>query len=283
MGILNVTPDSFSDGGCYEDGDDAVCRGLALQAEGADIIDIGGESSRPGAERVGAGEQIRRTADVIGVLSRELDAGVMISVDTTLASVAEAALDRGAGLVNDISAGRDDPGLLELIATRKVPIVLMHMQGQPGTMQRDPRYEDVVEEVTAFLLDRAESALRAGVDAHDIILDPGIGFGKRLEHNLALLASLPLLVAQGFPVLLGTSRKRFLGDITGAREPLDRVAATCATTALGVQAGVSVLRVHDVAQNRQALEVAWAIREGADRSAASAPLEGPAVERRSSG
>lgn len=259
MGILNVTPDSFSDGGMYSSTRDAVARGLNMVEEGADIIDIGGESTRPGSQRVDATEQKRRILDVIAALSKELPDDIMISVDTTLHSVAEAALDAGAGFVNDVTGGTDDEQMISLIAERDVPYCIMHMQGRPGDMQDNPQYDNVGREVSDFLLQQADKALTAGIEKHNIILDPGIGFGKRTQHNLALLKQLDTLTQQGFEVLLGTSRKRFMGEICQAEDPAARMPATCATTALGVQAGAKIFRVHDVWQNRQAADVSFAI------------------------
>jgi dihydropteroate synthase len=260
MGVLNVTPDSFSDGGVFDSVDAAVARGIGMTAEGADIIDVGGESTRPGAERVSAAEQKERVLPVIEALRRVLPAHIPISIDTTRADVAAAALDAGAMVLNDVSAGRDDPGMFELAAARDVPIVLMHMQGSPATMQDDPQYRNVVEEVLDFLVNRAEAAISLGVQPDAIIVDPGIGFGKQQIHNLQLLAGLQRLAACGYPVLLGTSRKRFLRTICRKDSPTELAAATAATTALGVAAGVRLFRVHDVKANRDAADVAWAIR-----------------------
>ena len=264
MGILNVTPDSFSDGGRYLAREQATAHGLALAAAGADIIDVGGESTRPGAREVAPAEQIRRVVEVIVALRRALPGEVSISIDTTSAVVAEAALQAGATMINDVSAARRDPRMLGLAASSGASLVLMHMQGSPQTMQDDPCYDDVVAEVELFLSERVFCAVRAGVREEQIILDPGIGFGKTVEHNLQLLAGLSRLVGLGYPVLLGASRKRFLGAVTGVSEPARLTAATCATTALGVFAGVSIFRVHDVAENRQALDVAWALRSRAE-------------------
>ncbi|HEB77625.1 MAG TPA: dihydropteroate synthase [Methylothermaceae bacterium] len=261
MGILNVTPDSFSDGGRYTAVDAAVARALAMIGAGAEIIDIGGESTRPGADRVPADIQMRRVLPVISALKPRLPEGRFISIDTTLAPVAEAALDAGADFINDISAGRDDPAMFQLAAQRRVAMVLMHMQGTPKTMQDRPHYRDVVAEVREFLLQRAQLARAAGIPAEAILVDPGIGFGKRRSDNLRLMAHLEDLVATGFPVVLGTSRKRFMGAILEVTEPAELVHATVATTALGVMAGVRIFRVHDVKENRQALEVTWAIRQ----------------------
>ena len=260
MGILNVTPDSFSDGGRYVDTRDAVARGLEMVDEGADIIDIGGESTRPGSSRVDATEQKRRVLDVISSLSNELSSKVVISIDTTLSEVAEAALDAGAGFVNDVTGGMDDESLLRLVAERNVPYCIMHMQGTPGNMQDNPTYQDVSREVNEFLLQQANKAQALGVEEKNIVLDPGIGFGKRTHHNLELLKLLSNLCESNFPVLLGTSRKRFMGEICQTEDPLQRMPATCATTALGVEAGAKIFRVHDVWQNRQAADVSYAIK-----------------------
>jgi len=259
VGILNLTPDSFSDGGAYADADSAVRHACRIAAEGADIIDVGGESTRPGAEAVAAAEQIRRTREVIRRLRQALPDQVAISIDTTLVEVAAAALEVGATIINDISAGRNDPGMLVLAAERKVALVLMHMQGTPLTMQTDPHYQDVVGEVRAFLIERARLAETAGVERERIIIDPGIGFGKTKVHNLVLLADLGAFAASGYAVLLGASRKRFMGAVCAEQTPRELVGATCATTALGVAAGVRYFRVHDVKANRQAADVAWAI------------------------
>lgn len=261
MGILNVTPDSFSDGGRYLEVSAALAQGLKLAEEGAEIIDVGGESTRPGAESVAAEEQIRRVIPVIEALAAALPEDRFISIDTTLAKVAEAAVQAGATLINDVSAGRDDPQMFQLAARYRLPIVLMHMQGTPKTMQDSPAYQDVVSEVLQFLQARAEAAQRAGVAQEQILIDPGIGFGKRKSDNLKLLAHIDQFVATGWPVLLGTSRKRFMGQVLEVTDPTELISATVATTALGVMAGVKVFRVHDVRENRQALEVAWAIRK----------------------
>jgi dihydropteroate synthase len=258
LGILNVTPDSFSDGGAHGSVESAVEHGLQLHRQGADGVDVGGESTRPGAKRVDAAEQIRRVLPVIEGLAGRVG---LLSVDTTRAEVAEAALNAGANMINDVSAGRDDERMLALAGRRGCLIVLMHMLGEPATMQLDPRYGDVAAEVEAFLLERAEAAMRAGVRREAIVLDPGIGFGKTTEHNLRLLARLPGLVARGFAVMLGTSRKRFLGEICCLEQPMDRDAATAATTALGAAAGVAWFRVHDVALNRIAADAAWRVRQ----------------------
>jgi len=260
MGVLNVTPDSFSDGGRYTALADALAHARLMLDEGASIIDIGGESTRPGALPVPEAEQLARVLPVIGTLRRELATGFAISVDTRSATVAAAALDAGADIVNDVTAA-SDPGMLDIVAARRAGIVLMHMQGSPETMQLAPSYQDVTAEVMEFLSARADAALRAGIARERILLDPGIGFGKTRSHNLALLRELTRFVGLGFPILLGTSRKRFMGAICRESAPQELIGATCATTALGTVAGVRAFRVHDVKPNRQALEVAWAIRQ----------------------
>jgi dihydropteroate synthase len=273
MGILNVTPDSFSDGGSYTRVESALAQARVMLSQGADLIDVGGESTRPGAEPVSEAEQIRRVVPVIQAMAElrgQYHQAWAISVDTTRAAVAQAALDAGASIINDISAGLDDPALLPLAAATEQPIVLMHMQGRPATMQKNPQYQDVVREVIDFLLARAEAAQAAGVARSQIILDPGIGFGKTREHNLVLLAHLDQLVKTGYPILLGTSRKRFMGSLSKAvhdksiatlppPEPGTLIGATCATTAWGVSQGVKLFRVHDVQPNRQAADVAHAL------------------------
>lgn len=260
MGILNVTPDSFSDGGRYVSTRDAVARGLEMVAEGADIIDIGGESTRPGSERVTAIEQKRRVLDVISALSQEISDDVLISIDTTLSDVAEAALDAGAGFVNDVTGGTDDAALMQLVAERNVPYCIMHMQGRPENMQDNPQYENAAREVKEFLLQQAMKMQDLGLHKHNIILDPGIGFGKRTQHNLELLKHLKEICETDYAILLGTSRKRFMGEVCATEDPAQRMPATCATTALGVEAGVKIFRVHDVWQNRQAADVSYAIK-----------------------
>lgn len=257
VGILNLTPDSFSDGGRHVEIEAVVEHGLEMVRQGADIIDVGGESTRPGAVRVAAEEQCRRVVQAMRELRTRLPEEVRLSIDTTLAPVAEAAVNAGADMLNDISAGREDAGMFRLAAERKLPIALMHMQGTPATMQDNPQYQDVVVEVREFLLRRADEAIAAGVTPGQLILDPGIGFGKTRAHNMALLQGLDQLVECGYPVLLGTSRKRFMATLHGGDAPVDRVGATCATTALGVQAGVELFRVHDVRENRQAADLAW--------------------------
>ncbi|NJD07917.1 MAG: dihydropteroate synthase [Methylococcaceae bacterium] len=260
MGILNATPDSFSDGGRHGTVEAAVAHGLVMAEEGADIIDVGGESTRPGSDPVSAAEQIARVVPVIRQLRAGLPDAIAISIDTTRAEVATAALDAGADFINDVSAGRDDPHMFALAAQRRVALVLMHMQGSPKTMQDDPRYEAVLDEVLEFLLERSRQAQAAGVAPERLILDPGIGFGKRRDDNLKLMAGLDRFTATGYRVLLGASRKRFMGAVCGETRPQQLVAATVATTALGVMAGVDLFRVHDVRENRQAADVTHAIR-----------------------
>jgi len=260
MGVVNVTPDSFSDGGRYLDAGDALAQGLALVREGAAIIDIGGESTRPGSDPVPAHEESRRVLPVVEALAERV--GVPISVDTMKADVARRALDAGAALINDVSALRADPAMVEVVAELGAPVCLMHMQGAPKTMQEDPHYDDVVDDVLRFLEERMAFALARGVAEDQLLLDPGIGFGKTVEHNLTLLRHLDRFVALGRPVVLGTSRKRFLGAILGS-EPGGRVIGTVATTVVGLLAGVHVFRVHDVKPNFEALRVALAVLEGA--------------------
>lgn len=261
MGILNVTPDSFSDGGKFSGIEDAVRQVERMLAEGADIIDIGGESTRPGSDPVTAEEQILRVVPVIETIRKNVSNEIAISIDTTLSEVADAALAAGADIINDVSGGRADPAILTLAAQKNAPIILMHSQGAPKTMQDNPRYDDVVQEVLAVLYDSVNTALAAGVKEENIAIDPGIGFGKRKQDNLDLLAHLDSFAATGFPVLLGTSRKRFMGAICDVSEPSELVTATAVTTALGVMAGVRMFRVHDVKENRQAADVAWAIKQ----------------------
>ena len=261
MGVLNVTPDSFSDGGLHHDPDKAVARAREMVEQGADIIDIGGESTRPGADRVPAEEQLKRVLPVIRHLRQELPADLPISIDTTSTRVAGAALEQGAIIVNDISAGREDPGMLRLVAEAGVTYVIMHMQGTPGTMQDNPRYDDVVAEIRSFLLERAEAAEDAGIRRENLVIDPGIGFGKSKRDNLDIINNLGRFTATGYKVLLGTSRKRFMGSICDISSHSELVGATCATTTIGVLAGVHILRVHDIKENRQALDVAWALLE----------------------
>jgi dihydropteroate synthase len=256
MGVVNVTPDSFSDGGRFIDVGNAIEHGVQLEAEGADVLDIGGESTRPGAEPVSAAAELDRVLPVITGL-RERGASAQISIDTSKAPVAAAALDAGANLINDVTALRGDPAMAELVALRGVPCCLMHMLGEPRTMQDDPHYGDVVSDIKAFLEQRMAFAVSSGISEERILLDPGIGFGKTDDHNLEILARLDELVALGRPVVIGTSRKSFLGRITG-RGVDDRLAATIATNVLAYERGARVFRVHDVAPVRDALVITGA-------------------------
>ncbi len=259
FGILNVTPDSFSDGGEFLDSEDAAAHAAAMLDEGAFAIDVGGESTRPGSEPVSPEEELGRVVPVIrAILTGSPEA--VVSIDTYRASTAEAALEAGASIVNDVTALRGDPRMEGLVAEAGCPIVLMHMLGEPKTMQRDPRYGDVVGEVRDFLAQRAEHALSAGVKPEKIILDPGIGFGKTLAHNLKLLNGLDALVGLGFPVLVGASRKSFLGKITGSDDPKNRLFGTVAANVVAFERGASLFRVHDILANGEALEVAAAVR-----------------------
>jgi dihydropteroate synthase len=263
MGVLNVTPDSFYDGGRYADPDRAVERGLEMAAQGADILDVGGESSRPGSEPVPAEEEIRRVVPVISALRRQTSA--FLSVDTTKSLVARAAIDAGADLINDISALRFDEDLLSLAAARGAAVVLMHMQGIPKSMQVAPSYEDTLAEVKGFLVKRLAAAVQAGLSRDRVIVDPGIGFGKRLSDNLILLNHLPVLEDLGCPILVGPSRKSFIGRILDL-PPEERLEGTIAASVLSVVRGAHLLRVHDVQAVRRAVRVAEAIL-GEDKAA----------------
>jgi len=256
MGVLNVTPDSFSDGGDFIDARIAIERARQMIDEGADIIDVGGESTRPGAQRVPADEQIRRVAPVIRAVS---DLGVTISIDTTLAPVACAALDAGASIVNDVSAATEDARMVGVVAERNASVVLMHMQCSPGTMQRAPQYENVVDEVRTYLLSRAEAFASAGVAREKILLDPGIGFGKTVEHNLELLRHLSEMKQTPHRLLVGTSRKSFIGTILNQPDPSARLMGTAATVAWSVMQGANIVRVHDVAQMRDVVRMTQAL------------------------
>lgn len=255
MGILNVTPDSFSDGGTHLGVAGAVEHGRRLFAEGADIVDVGGESTRPGAEPVPSAVERERVVPVVAALAGQGP----LSVDTTKAEVARAALEAGATIVNDVSAGSRDPELLPVVAKARAGLVLMHLRGQPRDMQRDPRYDDVVREVAAHLRARARAAWRAGVDPARIALDPGIGFGKLLEHNLRLMRALPELRSLGFPLCLGVSRKSFLGRLSGEEQAARRGPETLAAVVLADGLGAEIHRVHEVAPVRAALRVARAL------------------------
>ncbi|MBD0355193.1 MAG: dihydropteroate synthase [Rubrobacteraceae bacterium] len=259
MGVLNVTPDSFSDGGEFFGEEVAAARAAAMLEEGAEIIDVGGESTRPGSDPVSHEEEARRVIPVVReILAERPDA--IVSIDTYRSRTAEHALEAGVRIVNDVTALHGDPRMARVVAEARCPVILMHMLGEPKTMQRDPRYDDVVREVRDFLAGRAEHAIAEGVEPEKIIVDPGIGFGKTLDHNLALLYHLDALVELGFPVLVGTSRKSFLGKITGVEEARDRVFGTVAASVIAYERGATLFRVHDVRANREALAVAQAIR-----------------------
>ncbi len=263
MGVLNVTPDSFSDGGRFAGAEAAIAHGLALIEDGADLIDIGGESTRPGAAPVTEAEEIAR---VIPVIQRLTGKGAALSIDTMKPAVARAAMTAGALVWNDVFALQAD-GALDAAAEMGCQVILMHMQGEPGTMQKAPHYDDVVTEVTAFLEARAHAAMAAGVDQENIWIDPGIGFGKTLDHNLALLANIDVVASLGFPVVLGVSRKRFIQAIDpGARDAGDRLGGSIAAALAGIGGGASVLRVHDVRETVQALQVLAAISAAANPS-----------------
>jgi len=255
MGVVNVTPDSFSDGGLFLDANVAIEHGRELASQGADILDVGGESTRPGAEEVGVEEERRRTEPVVAALAAT---GHTVSIDTSKLAVAEAALDAGAEIVNDVTALRHDPEVAALVADRRAGLVLMHMLGDPRTMQANPAYDDVVDEVKAFLAERLEVAVAAGVAEERVWLDPGIGFGKTLDHNLELLRRLGELRELGRPLVVGTSRKSFIGKIDGS-EVGDRLGGTIASSVIAAAEGADVLRVHDVREGAQALKVADAI------------------------
>jgi dihydropteroate synthase len=258
MGIVNVTPDSFSDGGLFLDAEAAIAHGRELAAEGAEILDVGGESTRPGAAAVGEEEELGRVAPVVAALAGEAGPGATVSIDTSKARVAAAAVDEGAEIVNDVTALRGDADLAGLCAERGCEVVLMHMLGTPRTMQEDPRYDDVVVDVIAFLSDRIEAAIASGIDEERIWIDPGIGFGKTVEHNVELLRRLGELRDLGRPIVLGASRKSFIGKLTG-REVDERIGGSVAAAVAALAAGADVLRVHDVAATREALLTADAI------------------------
>jgi dihydropteroate synthase len=255
MGVVNVTPDSFSDGGLYLDPEAAIAHGRELAAAGAEILDVGGESTRPGAEAVAQDEELRRVIPVIeGLIATE----GRVSVDTSKAAVAAAALEAGAAIVNDVTALRGDPEMAALCGERGATVVLMHMRGEPRTMQDDPRYDDVVAEVKAFLAERLEAAVAAGIAEDDVWLDPGIGFGKTAAHNMELLRRHGELADLGRPLVIGTSRKSFIGKLDGSAAG-ERLGGTIASSVLAAAEGAAVLRVHDVAEMRQALAVATAV------------------------
>jgi dihydropteroate synthase len=274
MGVINVTPDSFSDGGTYFDTAKAVDRGLELVSQGADIIDVGGESTRPGSRPVPEAEEIGRVVPVIGALRRKTQE--LLSVDTTKAAVARAALDAGADIVNDTSAFRFDPAMPGVVARSGAGVVLMHMQGTPLTMQQSPRYDDLIGEICDFLAERIRVAEAAGVPGERIIVDPGIGFGKSFDHNLEILRRQELFHGLGRPLLLGFSRKAFLGKILGL-PPDERLEGTIAAAVLSVERGAHILRVHDVGPVARAVRSAEAIlAAGEDNTAAAADADGKA-------
>jgi len=258
MGVLNVTPDSFSDGGDFFGIDRAIARGIQIAAEGADLIDVGGESTRPGAEPVSLKEELQRVLPVIEKLRAKID--IPISIDTSKSEVAEAALDTGASIINDVTAGRADEKMLQLAATRHAPLVLMHMRGEPRTMQKNPHYDNVVREVADFFRQQYSRALECGVNPMRVAFDPGIGFGKTLEHNLLLLKNLERLRVDNRPLAVGVSRKSFLGKIVGSNEMRDRRAPTIALTAILRARGGDIFRVHDVKENVAALRTVERIR-----------------------
>jgi dihydropteroate synthase len=252
MGILNITPDSFSDGGDFLDIQKAVARGIEMQQQGAAIIDIGAESTRPGSKAVSSQEQIKRAIPVIEKLAAKIK--IPISIDSRDFEVTKAAADAGASVINDITA-LADRRTAKLAAEKKLPVILMHMQNSPETMQNQPQYKDVVSEVLEYLLERAKAAQDAGIEKEKIFIDPGIGFGKTLEHNITLLRNIDVFVNSGYRVLLGTSRKKFIGTLTGKDNPKDRIFGTAAAAAVAAAAGVSIVRVHDVAEMVDAVKV----------------------------
>jgi len=256
MGIINVTPDSFSDGGLYFNKEKAVDRGLELAEEGADIIDIGGESTRPGSDFISTEEELMRTVPVISALRKKTD--VLISVDTTKSEVAEAALDKGADIINDISSFRFDPKMLSLAAQKDIPVILMHMKGTPKNMQLNPFYEDLLAEIRGFLEERIATAQAYGIKKEKIIIDPGIGFGKSLKDNLTLIKSLKFLEPIDRPILIGISRKSFIGKILSL-PPQERTEGTIASAVLSIINGAHILRVHDVEAVKRAVLVTEAI------------------------
>ena len=261
VGILNVTGDSFSDGGKFLDLDRAVEHGINMVGQGAQIIDIGGESTRPGSQPICPNEQIKRVAPVIERLAKR--GNFTISVDTTSSKVSEAALDAGASIINDISALRFDGDMTKLAADRKATVILMHMQGRPSDMQAQPSYKDVLDEVKQFLAQRIEYAISCGIERDQLVVDPGIGFGKTVEHNLTLLRRLGELGELGVPLMIGTSRKGFIGKVLEIEEPAERLMGTAATVALAVAAGAQMIRVHDVKEMAQVAKMAQAIcRQG---------------------
>jgi dihydropteroate synthase len=261
MGILNVTPDSFSDGGLFADSASAISQADKLIAEGADILDVGGESTRPFADPVETEEELRRVIPVIKAVRSKYT--IPISIDTTKAVVAREALKTGATIINDVSALRKDPEMVTLVKKTSVPVIIMHMRGTPSNMQIRPEYDDVIQEIISFFKEGIARITKEGISRDRLIIDPGIGFGKTLQHNLSILKHLDELASLGLPVLLGHSRKRFLGDITGLPDEGERDLATAVVTALLAHKSISMVRVHDVAATRQALKVAEAIQSAA--------------------
>jgi dihydropteroate synthase len=260
MGILNVTPDSFSDGGLNYDADAAVTHAIQMLEDGADIIDVGGESTRPGAELVPVEEEIRRVVPVIERISKETDA--VISIDTYKAKTAEAVLDAGASIVNDISALTFDPDMRRVVAEHKVPAIIMHIKGTPKDMQSNPAYDDLIEEVKAFLQQRIDEAANAGIDPRMLILDPGIGFGKTINHNLEIMRRLKEFQSFRMPILMGTSRKSTIGKVLGGLPPEERLEGTAATVAVSIMNGANIVRVHDVKQMARVAKMTDAIMRG---------------------
>ena len=260
MGVLNVTPDSFSDGGRFSSVESAIEQAKKLASDGADLIDIGGESTRPGSNRVEPAEQIRRVVPILQAIAGQLP--VVWSIDTRTSVVAAAAVDAGAAIINDISAGRDDPAILRLAAQRQLPIILMHMQGEPATMQANPHYGNVMEEVKAFFGERIAAARSAGVNQEQILLDPGIGFGKKIDHNLTLIREMKQFRELGRPLVIGTSRKGFIGVISGEPQPNQRLMGTAATVAWSIANGADIVRVHDVEAMLKVVRVIRAIQHG---------------------
>ena len=252
MGVLNVTPDSFSDGGDFLDAQKAVEQGIKMADEGAAVIDIGAESTRPGSKPVSAEEQIKRVIPVIEKLAAKIK--IPISIDSKNFEVTKAAIDAGASIINDITALSDERAAT-LAAEKRLPVILMHIQNEPETMQKEPRYEDVVKEVLDYLLERAAAVQKAGIEKAKIFIDPGIGFGKTVEHNLEILRNIDVFVKSGYRVLLGTSRKKFIGALTGKQEPKERIFGTAATVAIAATAGVSIVRVHDVRETVEAIRM----------------------------
>lgn len=256
MGILNVTPDSFSDGGDFLDIEKAVQHGIEMQEQGAAIIDIGAESTRPGSKPVSSNEQIQRAIPIIKKLSEKIK--IPISIDSKDYEVTRAAVEAGASIINDITALTDER-TIKLASEKKLPVIIMHMQGSPETMQKQPHYDDVVQEVLQYLLERAAIAEKAGIEKEKIIIDPGIGFGKNIDHNILILKNLKVFVESGCKVLLGTSRKKFIGTLTGKENSKERIFGTAATVALAAFEGVSIVRVHDVAEMVDVVRVANAL------------------------